>query len=121
MTIDLAKIFSDLANDPSWPWHVEWKLPHLICDDSGRFVADAYHLWRNEIAQSPLNMACLALMVVDTKSDVVFLRHEAALKSNILLSAQTLAIALDNYHITPDHYTNVKERVEKAIKKGKGE
>jgi len=91
MTLDLADTFEKLANDPSWP--------------TSPIVT---------IGKLKLDLARLALMVVDAKSDVVFLRHEASLVGNILITAQTLTVVLDNFHIDRDYYANVKQRVEKA-------
>ena len=95
----LADIFRDLANDPSWPWGTA--PGNFIVSLTGHIVGEVPCTGCNDahvpfIAQSPLTMARLALMVVDAE---------------ICTSG---SLALDNFGIDPNHYAKVKKRVEEA-------
>jgi len=94
----LAKVFADLANDPNWPLDATDRL------NEGTMVGI--------LAKEKLKQARLALMVVDAKSDVVFLRQVA--RSQIPLTEVSFNIALEQLSINPSHYAIVKERVEQA-------
>jgi len=74
---NLAKVFADLANDPSWPW-----TSSKYADPQRRFT-----------------IARLALRLVDEIA--------CNLESN-----ETAALEYEG--INPDHYANVKKRVEEA-------
>jgi len=100
----LADIFEKLANDPSWP-----RIPEEA-DSRGTTEFkwcvhnkdDTFHVFRTEqeareYAESPLDMARLALMVVDAEKR----RLE-------VIDPEWTAEALG---INPDYYANVKKRV----------
>ena len=63
----LADTFRDLANDPSWPWHVDESLYYSVRNKLGGRVAHIDHDEYATIAQSPLTMARLAIMVIEQK------------------------------------------------------
>jgi len=82
----LADTFRDLANDPYWP-QSEWKF-------------------------STLNMARLALMVVDCKVGARCLREQGPEQYWEVSRWLNAILAEDN--ISPSHYANVKKRVEES-------
>lgn len=113
----LADTFRDLANDPSWPWkshqvgdtgkpRTYWTVKSCI---TGKTIAAFIHYQAESeaIAQSPLTIARLALMLVEQKSKQVCEPYASAWSDE-----RCLEWARDIYHIQDDHYTNVKKRVE---------
>jgi len=136
MTNFLADIFEKLANDPSWPWEARHKnrltriegvkehnIPaHIVSisrDTQGRrittFIATintVKKLPQNELAefmaQSPLTMARLALMVVEIQKGRSLDR--GCPDRGVALYDHVLGVL----EVDLDHYTAVKERVEKA-------
>ena len=107
----LADIFRDLANDPSWPWNIH----NGTIQRSGRstHLADVWNPnFLDFLAQSPLTMARLALMVVEEKRGALKLKCD---NWNCNHAWEThLQSTLINEHINFTHYANVKERVEEA-------
>ena len=104
--LNLAKVFADLANDPSWPRRVEEADPRGTTEFKWcvHNKNDTFHVYRTEqeareYADSPLTMARLALRLVD----------EIACN----LESDEIA-ALQAEDINPDHFAKVKERVEEA-------
>lgn len=108
----LAGTFRDLANDSTWPWTsdsqfgirsvkgsiiarcaVATSIPSQLPND---FQAKAT---TNFIAQSPINMARLAVMVIEQKY-------------------KWTPEEVKNFEQIKRDYANVKERVEKAEAKG---
>jgi len=84
----LAKVFSDLAKDPSWPkgWVCGWQL----------------------------TVARLALMVVEPKF-LINLRVDDFPLGMVVAQSKAVDRTLEQDSITPSHYANVKKRVEEAI------
>jgi len=98
----LAKVFADLANDPSWPWTSDNKAQSFVWSNDGHLVAQLkapeVKLTRF-VAQSPLTMARLALMVVE------------AIQQR---EGYDIELILNDEGISSDHYASVKKRVEEA-------
>jgi len=116
----LAKVFADLANDPRWPWESNqvgetgkprtyWTIRSRV---TGKIVAAFIHyqVESESIAQSPLTMARLALMVVE-----VSIKAETTVTRYV-----TVRDILESERINPSHYANVKQRVEEADTEEKG-
>jgi len=109
---NLAKVFSDLANDPSWPWEVyhdkyvvskdkhSWKIQQFIAHHAIYNTGQMYF-----IADSPLTMARLALMVVEIDAERIADLDDVEMSERINQ-------ALQNFGINPDDYANVKKRVD---------
>jgi len=97
----LADQFEKLANDPSWPW--KWGLSNTrLINIDGEVLGrlDVNNRAGQFLVSSPLTVARLALMVVEKMEgpgiDVEFI--------------------LNNEGINPDHYANIKKRVEEALR-----
>jgi len=123
---NLAKVFADLANDPSWPWELE---PTVIGQTSHKTIikwGTAQHEWfqvndlrfASFVAQSPLTMARLALMVVEGFARSWFYRKRYGPTPDDAFEKwdECIGLALEGCTINPDHYANVKKRVENSEK-----
>jgi len=75
----LADIFRDLANDPSWPWTLEptvrgqdlHKTIIKYGEEQGEWFQVNHVDFAAWVAQSPLTMARLALMVVEREQQLI--------------------------------------------------
>jgi len=118
VTTFLADIFHDLANDPSWPWEAKYgaQILGVHGEDIGCIFGQR-NKQRRFIAQSPLNMARLALMVVEERRcrigcEQLYMKDPG--EHFIPGYQQQYDQALKEESITPSHYANVKKRVEEA-------
>ena len=101
----LKGVFADLAKDTSWPWSVHHELGTLACKYINNFrgrpiIKNVRDDHGDFIAQAPLTMARLALMVVEDD-----FKHHGYDLLNVVLSQR---------NINPDDFANVKKRVEGA-------
>jgi len=122
----LSGIFEKLANDPSWPWTSkdqrifrQYKRGDPVPPIIGTFLFAGQASF---VAESPLNMARLALMVVEKETALAIakvppLRRDASGYGYSIEESRPLII--QDLGISPDHYANVKDRVKKADTEGK--
>ncbi len=118
--LDLAKVFSDLANDPSWSRRTEEADPRGTTEYKWCIhnKDDTFHVFRaeqeaREYADSPLNMARLALMVSEKQTIIWSYRDEMGKVGNYgSMDREQLMLdfSLNELDINPDHYAKVKER-----------
>ena len=105
MTIELAKVFANLANDPSWP------------DGAIPFGSGSAYIKASKTPTLKLDKAKLALMVVE-KLQVIWEYRDRAGKvskhEQIDHQAVMLSLALIDYGIDTSNYENVLRRVEEA-------
>jgi len=116
--LDLAKVLADLADDPSWPWDIHNGTVRR--SNGSTNLADVLNPnFIDFIAQSPLTMARLALMVVEEKKMRL---HSGAwldwiTKGKIGPSPSmmiTVDDALTKLEINPNDFASVKKRVDEA-------
>jgi len=119
----LAKVFADLAGDPTWPWIFISQEKSIIKVHGNELNGNDYLGGRmydpkrtRFVAQSPLTMARLALMVVEETAK----RHGKCsgwmeTSSGAASKMKDIFEALIEWGINPDHYAKVKERVELEI------
>jgi len=103
----LADQFEKLANDPSWPW--QFKKSGVITNTQGSPLTITANMLGGGlgplIASFPLTMARLALMVVEKE------RRFQDLSWGGKGGLDSIARAILQLDINPDHYANVKKRV----------